>query len=457
MDTVTLLIVFGFISLMYSTVFFFIERSQKRFFGFSFIALGYLLIAIGAVFMILQQAIPMQVSLTIANTLTVAGKMFVLIGLQFYFARRPVYTFAAVITFLACVLTILFTVVDNNATLRIGALSALLAIASAAIALLLWQNASKIRSIAVTLAAICFTFEAFFLVARAVVIGVFIPNPSLLAPNPALSISFFLMLAIHIIYSATIFMMFTIRMQSLVEETVNKLNESANSQNMLFSLISHDMKSTMFGLSNLMDLLKRRWDEYDNERKLSIITLMNTGSKRLALLMDNLFFWAESQRNQLYAMRTEFCLEEVVRECIELFEIPILEKMLIIETNVPDDLTINSDIRMVTAVLRNLISNAVKFSYQKGRIIVSAEVLSSSVYITVNDFGQGMTAETMTKLFNLETHLSTLGTENEKGSGLGLYLCKKILIGLDSDLTIRSEYGRGSQFSFKLNSVVKTK
>jgi signal transduction histidine kinase len=114
------------------------------------------------------------------------------------------------------------------------------------------------------------------------------------------------------------------------------------------------------------------------------------------------------------------------------------------------DLTITADRNMIKTILRNLISNAIKYTYKNGKVEVKAILKDSRAEISVSDNGIGMTKETMSKLFRIDANLFTPGTENEKGTGLGLLLCKEFVEKHGGKIWVESELGKGSVFSFSL-------
>jgi signal transduction histidine kinase len=125
-------------------------------------------------------------------------------------------------------------------------------------------------------------------------------------------------------------------------------------------------------------------------------------------------------------------------------------KNIELKSSVTDNLTIIADKNMIKTILRNLISNAIKFTHKNGKVEVKAIIVNKQVEISVSDSGIGMTKETMAKLFRIDANLSTCGTENEKGTGLGLFLCKEFIEKHGGKICVESESGKGSIFKFFL-------
>ena len=131
-----------------------------------------------------------------------------------------------------------------------------------------------------------------------------------------------------------------------------------------------------------------------------------------------------------------------------------MEKSIELRNSLDDNLTITADINMIKTILRNLISNAIKFTHKKGTVEVKAIVINNQAEISVVDNGIGMTDETMAKLFRLDGNLSTRGTEDEKGTGLGLFLCKELFERHGGRIWAESEYGKGSVFKLVIPSSI---
>jgi signal transduction histidine kinase len=144
-------------------------------------------------------------------------------------------------------------------------------------------------------------------------------------------------------------------------------------------------------------------------------------------------------------------LSELINEEFSILNEMALGKSIELKSLLDNRLIITADKNMIKTIIRNLISNAIKFTRKNGKVSVSASVINSYVEISVTDSGIGMTKETMSKLFRLDGNLSTRGTENEKGTGLGLFLCKEFVEKHGGRIWVESEYGKGSTFKFVLH------
>jgi signal transduction histidine kinase len=167
-------------------------------------------------------------------------------------------------------------------------------------------------------------------------------------------------------------------------------------------------------------------------------------------LLTNLREWSRLQTG-----RMDYCLSEVdiisiINEVAGLLNASALHKTITIVRNTPPDLVIMADKAMISTVLRNLIANSIKFSYQGSKVVVSAHRYENEVRIEVKDFGVGIKKETVARLFRIESSFSTPGTQDEEGSGLGLILCKEFVSRHGGEIWVESEFGKGSKFTFTL-------
>jgi signal transduction histidine kinase len=242
---------------------------------------------------------------------------------------------------------------------------------------------------------------------------------------------------------------------SCYDITENKKNELRlfelnATKDKFFSLIGHDLKNpinSIVGLSNL--LLKKIQQNNQNNIPVLAESIYESSQKVMHLLMQ-LLDWARVNGGTMDFHPTKCSLNQIVLDNISLLketaEIKGLE--LVFETNDVIDLFV--DVDMTNAVFRNLISNAIKYSHPGGKIWISCQLLNDACEIAIKDEGVGISEEDIEKLFRIEHAHSTLGTQNEKGSGLGLLLCKEYVQLHGSQITVESVSGKGTSFYFKM-------
>ncbi len=242
---------------------------------------------------------------------------------------------------------------------------------------------------------------------------------------------------------------------ALIESEL-KLKESNTTKDKFFSIISHDLKSPFNSLLGFTDMLVENYDLFDDEERKSIIDSLNTSSKNTYQLLENLLTWSRSQTGIIEFVQEEIEIKLVIKESILLCQAAAENKNIELIESAEDGLMVFADKNMLHTVLRNLISNAIKFTENKGTLIVSAKESKQEgfIEISVSDTGVGIPEDIIDDLFLMDKDVSTPGTENEKGTGLGLILCKEFVEKQGGKIWVESEVGVGSQFIFTLPAVL---
>jgi signal transduction histidine kinase len=178
--------------------------------------------------------------------------------------------------------------------------------------------------------------------------------------------------------------------------------------------------------------------------------MINTSAIQTLRLLDNLLEWANSQRGKLTFTPVPINLSELVKDEFIIAGEMATGKNIELKSFIADAFTIVADKNMIRTIMRNLITNAVKFTNKNGSVKIDAVNCKNHLEISVSDTGIGMSKETMAKLFKIDANLSTRGTDNEKGTGLGLLLCKEFADKHNGKLWVESEEGKGSTFKLLL-------
>lgn len=240
-----------------------------------------------------------------------------------------------------------------------------------------------------------------------------------------------------------------------IEEQKEELSKLNNLKNRLLSIISHDLRSPIASLKSTVEILNP--EILDKEDLLAIKGDISTKLENIDYALNNTLEWAKNQLSAGYESQKQlFKLKSVLDETLGLFYEITQKKQIHLQNLLSDDVSVYADIDQVRTIFRNLISNAIKFSHQQGEILVfqhltsEDEALQSSVIIGVKDTGIGMTQRQIVQLFGIDTHFSTRGTHNEKGTGLGLLLCKDFVEKNNGKIWVESEVGKGSVFYFTL-------
>jgi signal transduction histidine kinase len=189
-----------------------------------------------------------------------------------------------------------------------------------------------------------------------------------------------------------------------------------------------------------------------NSREFREITSsLNLQVGQLSQFLENLLKWIRNITTEIKPHFEEIPLLQVVEESVGLFAMQAKKKHVKIKTRVSDKTNIYADKEMIKLVLRNLINNAIKFCHEDDRILVEAKESLGEVCISVQDTGQGISKENISKLFE-PLYLTTVGTKNEIGTGLGLSLCKEFIEKMGGKISVASEEGEGSKFEFIIHS-----
>ncbi|MFN4007891.1 MAG: sensor histidine kinase [Chitinophagaceae bacterium] len=233
--------------------------------------------------------------------------------------------------------------------------------------------------------------------------------------------------------------------QAVMENTA-LLNQSNETKSKLLSIIAHDLKGSMGNMRQILSLMDAGIDMDVTERKLWIHTLKETAAKTQQLL-NNLLLWSRSQLGNLQVRFEHVNINKLVHEQVQYLHEMAVDKKVTYVNQVPDYLYAWADINMTGVILRNLLANAMKYVYENGTVTVRASVdlHSSMVKIEVEDNGIGMEPAQIEHLFTVNTK-STLGTNKEQGSGLGLLLCSEFAKQQGGYMQVTSILGKGSIF-----------
>ena len=239
-------------------------------------------------------------------------------------------------------------------------------------------------------------------------------------------------------------------LEKLVAIKTSELHELNVSKDKFFSIIAHDLKNPFQTIIGFSEMLKEEMKSDDNATGENYAGLINTSAVQTMRLLENLLEWANSQRGKISFNPVPINLYELFNEEFIMLNEMAMGKNIELKNSFDDNLTITADKNMIKTILRNLISNAIKFTHKNGKVEVNGTIINKHVEIAVADKGIGMTNETIAKLFRLDANLSTRGTENEKGTGLGLFLCKEFVEKHGGKIWVESESGIGSTFKFIL-------
>ncbi|WP_111707625.1 sensor histidine kinase [Lutibacter citreus] len=225
-----------------------------------------------------------------------------------------------------------------------------------------------------------------------------------------------------------------------------KLNILNSTKDKFFTIISHDLRSPFNGILGFSDILNTEYDSMDDADRKRIIGMINKSSKLAFELLDNLLIWARTQTGRIEINKEILNLKELVESSIAPYKFNASKKNIEIILNIPPDTELFIDRNTSVTFIGNLVNNAIKFTPQGGTITINYKENEDNIELHIIDTGVGMTAEVLGKLFRIDENISTNGTNNEKGTGLGLILCKEFINQNGGDISVISEVGKGSDF-----------
>lgn len=235
-----------------------------------------------------------------------------------------------------------------------------------------------------------------------------------------------------------------------LEENRALLQEMNNTKDKFFSIIAHDLKGPFNAIIGYSDLLLERYLDYDQKKIQLMLQTISNSSKNTLELLENLLVWARSQTGRIKFHPTKVDIQKLILQNCNILKSTAEDKNITITSAIPDNSFVFGDKNMINTILRNLIINAIKFTPKEGKINIDLTLKDNQHLISVKDTGVGIPKENIPLLFKIESNVSTKGTEEEKGTGLGLILCKEFVEKHGGKIWVESEVNRGSIFYFTL-------
>lgn len=239
-----------------------------------------------------------------------------------------------------------------------------------------------------------------------------------------------------------------------LEVSNRELVESMNARNRLFSIIGHDVRGPIGYLQQALEMLLEN-DDIGEEERVELLGMMASSAGVTYTLLDNLLLWGRSQTGRLKANPTRFQLKELFDESLELNKVGLNEKHLKMEIFISEEHYVQADRDQLFVVIRNLLSNAIKFTPEKGAIYISSKKSKGEVVFSIRDTGIGIPESVQEKLLDTKSHISTNGTQGEKGSGLGIKICHEIVQVNQGWMKIDSSPGSGTTIFIGIKSARK--
>jgi signal transduction histidine kinase/ligand-binding sensor domain-containing protein len=231
-----------------------------------------------------------------------------------------------------------------------------------------------------------------------------------------------------------------------LEKMNTELNELVASKDRFFSIIAHDLKNPFNVIIGFSDVLKEVISKEEYDSCGIYANMIHESAVKTLALLENLLEWAKSKSGKISFKPVNVILSDVIKEELYVLNDIGSTKNIEIKLYVSADIEVYADRNMLKTILRNLMSNSIKFTPKNGKVEINAKAVNNTVEISIADNGVGMSQETVAKLFRIDSNLSTPGTENEKGTGLGLLLSKEFMEKHKGKISVESEPGKGSIF-----------
>ena len=242
-----------------------------------------------------------------------------------------------------------------------------------------------------------------------------------------------------------------LKKQNEIIKLQNSLLEDLNStKDKFFSIIAHDLKNPISSFHQLSEALSENYDMFTKEDKEEFFDELKSSSKGLYDLLETLLAWSNSQRGKIPFSKEENDIKFIIDSTLAPLSIHSLNKKIKLINDIPENIIVNFDSNMISTVIRNLVSNALKFSNENTNIRISHKIDNEKIIISIADQGVGMSKEIMDKLFRIDESVSSIGTSGEKGTGLGLILCKEFIENHNGKIWVESTIGEGSTFKFEI-------
>ncbi len=241
-----------------------------------------------------------------------------------------------------------------------------------------------------------------------------------------------------------------INLEKQQKEYTDKLRQLNENKNKFFSIIAHDLRNPFQGLLGYMELFDSEFESISDAEKRFLIKELFNNIKNVYSLVDNLLLWSRIQSGRMIINPENLNIGQIINEVLLVLKLNIKNKEIEIENNINESYAVYADAESLKIILLNIITNSIKFTPRKGKIILNSGTDGNTAHISICDSGIGIPDEVLSKLFDISERHSRPGTENERGSGFGLTLCKDLLEKNSGSISIQSKKGEGTTFTVSL-------
>jgi len=441
LDQNTLVLVATGVTLLAALLLIYLKSISRQIKGPKWWSLGSLLVSFGIVLFAYYNHLGKYLTFVVGGTCILLGVFLYQAGMRRYKNKSVNYWIIAGVPLINFIQGNIFTLIYPSEEIRMTIYSLISIFASVLLLKEFWNPQSKSIKRISYIGILASAFYGITMTVR--FFAVFSVNPEHAADETLITKLLFYIIILSQIALAFVFViLFNI---SLSDE----LKEQLNSRDKFFSIISHDLNGPIGTVAEMLRIINNT-DLFDKERQQELLTELEKISNSTSHLLQNLLHWSKSQINSIKVSQKNFDLTELIKENIDLLDQNAKYKSIKIEFNPEDKISCFADSMMVDTILRNLISNAIKFTQKNGVIDIKVSQEKGQAVIVINDTGVGIREEILDKFYNNQQLLSSYGTNGEKGSGLGLLLCKDFIAKNNGNIDIATAHNLGTKITIKL-------
>ncbi|MBP1629521.1 MAG: hypothetical protein H6Q15_414 [Bacteroidetes bacterium] len=238
--------------------------------------------------------------------------------------------------------------------------------------------------------------------------------------------------------------------EKALKDSEKQFRELNATKNIFFSIIAHDLRNPFNAINGFAEILLENHNSYSNQEKEQYFKIIAESSQSAQELLENLLEWSKIQIGIISFNPKSQDIDNIINTVINQTKLFAIKKNIKVDNLLHDTIIASVDNMIIITILRNLLINAIKFTPQFGNVSINAKIEKSELIISVQDTGVGISKKNLHKLFKISEKCSSLGTEQEKGSGLGLIICKEFITIHGGKIWVESEEGKGSCFSFSI-------
>lgn len=441
LDLNSLLYVIGGISFLFALLMLLFYKLTPTIKGPLHWAMGSLSAVFGSLLLAFYPLVPGYISFVFGGVFTVMALSFYLVGIQAYknVKSNKIWTYGIVVA--QFILGTLFYSVLDLPNYRMISFSMICTIGSLLIVIELLKPVQKKFRVAFLLCSLVFGISALTSLFRIIYIILYLPGEALV-PTPANQLFYFMANVTQALLLFSFLLLISLKIAERLEMKVQ-------AQRKFFSVIAHDLSGPVCTVSQMLELANND-NDLDEVRRRYIYTEVEKLSESTYHLLQNLLLWSRNQLEDLAPVIRKFDLNKVLVENIDFLRQIAVSKGITIQYEPTADLLCMGDSRMIDTVVRNLISNAVKFTNSGGKITITCQQDKEHLTLKIVDTGIGMSGERLNSVFHFNETNPKIGTSGEKGTGLGLYICKEFVEGNHGTIHINSEENVGTEVTISL-------